>query len=163
MSALEDFLAALLRSPEGATVEASVGGTVYQLSALDLQAAVIECIDTRYTTLLQQPPGTLWEVRPVGASKPSFTMSFKEVAHALPAYTKTAPPPEQTIPTVEMVVTANGLNVRAVPSSTGNVEIATLARGTVVTVKADNNEWKQIASGAYKGAYLFGKYLSPKA
>jgi hypothetical protein len=156
MTPLTLMLQALLRANEAVPVAVSIGGTVFELSVGELATVVLAETDTRRTTVLGQPAGTIWQVHPAGADKPAFTLTPEEILHSVPYFQKT----NQLVQTVKMVVNEDGLNVRAVPSSANNMPIATLARGTEVTVKVSTDTWKQIVTpDAYKNAWVHGDYL----
>jgi hypothetical protein len=164
MPTLDDFLRTLLRSPESTPVLIRVNTgndqLTYELTVGELATVVLAETDTRRTTVLGQDAATQWIVHPSGVNQPEIMVTSAELVHSLP-YCQA---PVENVETVKMVVTADGLNVRAVPYSVPyNKAITTLARGTEVTVKVSTDMWKQlVAPDAYKNAWVHGDYLAPK-
>jgi len=111
--------------------------------------------------MLGQPVNTLWIAHPSGLNAPEIAVSSAELAHSLPAAPgqPTLPDPDTKPEVVTMVVNADALNVRNVPTTVNNVPVGTLKRGAQVVVLKDANAWKTIAEGEYKGKYVSGDLL----
>ncbi len=92
----------------------------------------------------------------------SVGTQIKTLAEQISALADTldqAPPPPPPADAKTATVTADRLNVRSTPSTSGSI-VAQLTRGTSISVIDLGNGWAQIAAGDYNSRYVSSAYLS---
>ena len=89
-----------------------------------------------------------------------IVLSKDELLHALPRSNPCTPVPPAPDARLYETTAANGLNVRAEPSTTAQ-KVASLPLGTEVRAVVHNESWLRIVEGAYADRFIASAWAVP--